>query len=244
MKHITALFVLCGATMAGATGVDSMYQRAAWLLFNRHLNANYLNESYHLLSRARNLEPNHEKVCYLWSRIHVRLGDDAASKDEKLRYYGRAKAIAESLVAMQPDNADGHIWLGIAQGRIGMTRGVMNSLFMVPSLKRTFGRAMELDPSLAVAYDAFGVLYYELPAIAGGDLALAEYYFVRGLTLDPDYSVIRLDLAKVYIRQKRWNDAREQLKLVTETSYPTYPADWALYDKPEAEKLLAEISSR
>jgi tetratricopeptide (TPR) repeat protein len=136
------------------------------------------------------------------------------------------------------------MWWSVAQGRIGQTRGVMNSLFMVPGLKRAFNRVLDLDPRYTTAYDALDVLYYELPGIAGGNLAKSEEYLKRGIVVDPDYTVLRLDLAKVYARQKRWAEAREQLSRLLATTKPTYPADFAFDDKPEAQELLGQISNK
>ena len=234
--------VLCAA--AAASPGDSLCGEAAWLFFNRHLEPGHLDSAYSLLAAVRQSEPENERCLYLWSRIHVQKGDLAASKSEKLALYSRARAVAETLKTLNDLNPDGHMWWAVAHGRIGQTRGVMNSLFMVPTLKRSFNRVLELDSSYATAYDAYGVLYYELPGIVGGSLGKAEEYFLEGLDIDPDYTVIRLDLAKVYIKQKRWQKAREQLEKLVDTDFPTFPADFVLDDRPEAERLLAEIAGR
>ena len=236
--------LLLAAVALGGTSVDSLCDRAEYLFFNRHLGTGHLDSAYALLQQGRDEDPEHQRCLYLWSRIHVQKGDNADDKDAKLRLYSRSKAIAESLQSVNERNPDGHMWWAVAQGRIGQTRGVMNSLFMVPSLKKAFSTVLELDPNYATAYDAYGVLYYELPGIVGGSLGKAEQYFLEGLDIDPDYTVIRLDLAKVYIKQKRWQEARGQLEILVDTDFPTFPADFVLDDRPEAERLLAEIAGR
>jgi tetratricopeptide (TPR) repeat protein len=115
---------------------------------------------------------------------------------------------------------------------------------MVSGLKRAFGKALELDPRHPTALDAFGVLYYELPGFAGGSLAKSEDYLKRGIEADPDYTLLRLDLAKVYARQKRWVAARTQLNALLATRNPRYPADTELDDKPEARELLRKIEDK
>uniref|UniRef100_A0A7V3PTD7 Tetratricopeptide repeat protein n=1 Tax=candidate division WOR-3 bacterium TaxID=2052148 RepID=A0A7V3PTD7_UNCW3 len=74
-------------------------------------------------------------------------------------------------------------------------------------------------------------------------MKLAERYLIQGLRLDPNYTVIRLDLARVYLKQGRKSEARAQLQLVLKTTKPTYPADFYLEDKPAAEKLLKQLES-
>jgi tetratricopeptide (TPR) repeat protein len=234
------LLAFAGAALA-SPAVDSTCDRAAFLFFNRHLAPANLDSAYRMLERARSQEPDNERCLYLWSRIHIQKGDMAKDKGSKLECYARALAIAESLKTLNDRNPYGHMWWGVAQGRIGQTRGVMNSLFMVPSLKRAFNRTLELDSRHTTAYDAYGVLYYELPGIVGGSLARSEEYLLKGIELDPNYTVIRLDLAKVYVKQKRWTEAREQLETLIATTDPTFPADFVLDDRPEAMQLLMTL---
>jgi len=243
MKRTSALFLIMSAALA-AMPMDSLCDRAAYLLFNRHLEDEYLDSAYALLTRGRSQDPEHERCLYLWSRIHVQKGDNAEARSDKFTFYERSRAIADTLRELNPENPFGHMWWAVAQGRIGQTRGVLNSLFMVPSLKRAFSHVLELDPAHTTAYDAYGVLYYELPGIVGGSLARSEEYLKTGLEIDPDYTVIRLDLAKVYIKQKRWHEAREHLTELVETTDPTFPADFVLDDKPEALELLEQIKDK
>ncbi|MEO0078892.1 MAG: tetratricopeptide repeat protein [candidate division WOR-3 bacterium] len=232
------------AAVAVTTPADSACARAAYMLFNRHLNSTWIDSAGRLLAAIRSTEPRHERCLYLWSRFHTTRGDEARTDKDKLAFYSRAKAIAETLIQVNDANPDGHMWWGVAQGRIGQVRGVLNSLFMVPGIKRAFNRTLELDSGYAAAWDALGVLYYELPGFAGGSLTLSEQYLRRGVAADPNYAVIRLDLAKVLIRQKRWAEARAELQKLLAIKHPTYPADYVNDDRPEAEKLLEQIKTK
>ncbi len=243
MMRTLVLFALIAAAALACPG-DSMCSRAEYMLFNRHLNPTWLDSAYTLMKQVHRSHPKNERCLYLWSRIHVQKGDDANSKTDKMAFYTKARAIADTLIAVNDKNPDGHMWWGVADGRIGQTRGVLNSLFMVPELKREFGRTLELDPKHPTALDAFGVLYYELPGFAGGSLDKSEQYLKKGVECDPNYTVIRLDLAKVYVRQKRWLAARAQLEALLATVKPTYPADAELDDKPEARELLEQIKDK
>ncbi|MBM3331085.1 hypothetical protein FJY68_04435 [candidate division WOR-3 bacterium] len=238
MKRLLLLAAI--VTLAGAATTD----RAEYMFFNRHLNRTWLDSAYNMLAKAHAAEPKDEHLLYLWSRIHIQKGDDAATKGDKLSYFGRAKAIAETLIAANDKSDEGHCWWGVAQGRIGQTRGVLNSLFMVPGLKKAFSRALEINPKHPTALDALGVLYYELPGFAGGDLYKSEQYYKRGIESAPNYCLIRLDLAKVYVKQKRWLATRTQLNALLATADPLYPADAELDDKPEARELLKQIGNK
>jgi hypothetical protein len=60
----------------------------------------------------------------------------------------------------------------------------------------------------------------------------------------PDYTLPRLDLAKVYIRQKRRLAARAQLDALLATTDGRNPGDTELDDKPEARLLLKQIENK
>lgn len=237
-------FLILFRMLPGTVPVDEMCDRAQYLLFNRHLKPVYIDSAFNLLARCRHLDPGDERTLYLWSRIHTQMGEDNPNPKEKLRYFQRAKAIAETLIQINPENPDGYLWWGIAQGRIGQLRGVLNSLFMVPDLKRCFSKALQLDSENPTAYEALGVLYSELPGFAGGDLKQAEKFFIQGLKIDPNYTRIRLDLARVYLKQRRNDAARRELNYILKTTNPTYPADYYLEDRPEAENLLNQPENK
>jgi tetratricopeptide (TPR) repeat protein len=236
--------VLIAAMAAAVLSAAEPLEKAEYMFFNRHLNPTWLDSAYNMLGQLHAADPKDEHCLYLWSRIHIQKGDDARTKGDKLRYFGSAKALAETLLALNDGNAEGHCWWGVAQGRVGQTRGVLNSLFMVSGLKKEFGRAIELNPDHPTAHDALGVLYYELPGFVGGNLAKSEGYFKKAIECDPNYTLPRLDLAKVYVRQKRWPAARAQLDSLLATAEPTYPADAELDDKPEARGLLEQIEGK
>lgn len=238
------IVMLFSVMLTSAQSLDSLYRRAEWLLFNRHLSQQNLQQAYELMATARQLAPRNERALYLWARIHFQLGDNSASPAEKLRWYERAKAISETLKTLNDNNPLGHLWWAIAYGRIGQLRGVMRSLFMVPMLKREFTRTLELDPQNATAHDALGVLYYTLPAFAGGSLTRAEEHFRKALAIDPNYTVVRLDLARTLIKANRHAEALTQLELLLATKNPTIPADYYLDDRPEAERLLRQLAGR
>jgi len=236
--------LLLAAIAASVLAVQPDVERAEYMFFNRHLNRTWLDSAYEMLAELHAAAPKDEHLLYLWSRVHVQKGDDAKTKSEKFTYFGRAKALAETLIALNDRNDEAHCWWGVAQGRIGQTRGVLNSLFMVSGLKKTFNRTLALNPRHPTALDALGVLYYELPGFAGGDLARSEQYYKRGIESAPNYCLIHLDLAKVYVRQKYWAAARAQLDTLLSTAEPLYPGDAELDDKPEARELLKQIESK
>lgn len=242
MKRLLLLATLLAA--ASACPGDSLCARAEYMFFNRHLNPTWLDSACVMLARIHSAHPQGEHCLYLWSRANLQKGDDAKTNAEKMTFYTKAQAIADTLIATNDKNPDGHCWWGVAHGRIGQTRGILNSLFMVPDLKREMARTLELKPDYATALDVLGVMYYELPGFAGGNLDKSEQYLKQGIAADPNYCLLRLDLAKVYVREKRWTAAKSQLNALIATDNPTFPGDAVLDDKPDARALLEQIQDK
>jgi Tfp pilus assembly protein PilF len=66
----------------------------------------------------------------------------------------------------------------------------------------------------------------------------------KGIALDSNYTLLYVDMAKVYIKKKNYEKARWYLNRALEITTPTYEADHVLDDKPEALALLEEIKDK
>ncbi len=84
----------------------------------------------------------------------------------------RRLSLAEACVRMSraavrigPERAEGWHWLGVGLGAAGLTRGVLNSLQLVPDVRRVFEKSAELDPGYldASALAQLGRLYTVVP---------------------------------------------------------------------------------
>jgi tetratricopeptide (TPR) repeat protein len=173
----------------------------------------------------------------------MQLGDDAPGREEKRDWYVKARAAADTLRRLNPKSPDGYMWWATAQGRIGQLDGIVSSAHMIDDLKREYQRALELDSGYALAWYALGRLYAELPSLLGGSLNRAEEYLRHGLAADPNYTLIRLELARVCVRQQRRDEARRELETLLATSQPTDPAEFVLDDRPAALELLESLGA-
>jgi hypothetical protein len=236
---LSLLFVLRASAPAGA---DSACDRASYLLCHRHLNQTWFDSARTLVAGVRQREPENPDGLCLWTRVLLQQGDDAPSLAEKKALYVRARAAAETLRLRNHANPAGHMWWATAQGRLGEMSGGLSSVGMVGDLKREFGEALRLDSSFALAWFALGRLHAALPFFLGGSLNRAEEYLRRGLAVDSDYTIIRLELARVCLRQRRPADARRELGRLLATAQPTNPAEFALSDSPAALRLLDSIA--
>jgi hypothetical protein len=210
-------------------------------MLNCQLDSTYLDSAESLIDQVRTQDQDNQRSLYLAARLRIEQADFALNRAGRHGLLRAAQAIAESLENLDDSDPRGHLWYGIATGQLGQMNGIMNSLSMVPTLKREFNRALALDSTLPEAYEALGRLSYELPAIAGGDLLRSVDYFRTGLRLAPNYTVLRLDLAHACLRLNRKEAAMAELDTLLATPTPYPPCDFVRHDRPEAEKLLARL---
>ena len=177
-------------------------------------------------------------VQFLWGDLRAR------NDDEKLAAYDRGRQLGERAVELAPKNPEAHVWYGINTARYGQTRGIMRSLFLLPTVQREIDTILSLDPKNTRGHSLAGNVYMTLPRVAGGDMARAEEHFKKGLAIDPHVTVLRVDLARLYIATGRYAKARQELTRVLEERAPRIVADWTVRDAPRARALLDSIKDK
>jgi tetratricopeptide (TPR) repeat protein len=178
------------------------------------------------------------RVSFIWGDIRAR------TADEKLEAYDRGRQVAKRAVELEPKNVPAHFWFAINSGRWAQTKGVLRSLFLLPTLKEEIQIILDLDPKFTPVYALAGTVYYEVPGVFGGDLNLAEEMFRKGLAQDPKFAAMRVGLGKTLIKKGRVAEARRELQAVLDEKAPSNLADWTLRDSKEARALLESIRGK
>ena len=176
-------------------------------------------------------------ISYVWGDVRAR------TRDDKLTAYDRGRQAARRAVQAEPRSVAAHFWLATNTARWGQTNGVVRSLFLLHEVQREIRIVRDLDPGFTPVYALAGNVYYEVPALLGGDLAKAEEMFRTGLTQDPRYTLLRVGLGKTLIKRGRREEARRELTAVLEERAPRNPADWKMKDAPEARRLLETLGT-
>jgi tetratricopeptide (TPR) repeat protein len=178
------------------------------------------------------------QAAFIWGDIRARTPED------KLAAYERGRQSGHRAVELAPRNALAHLWLAVNAGRWGQTKGVLRSLFLLPTVREHMEAALELDPRLVPAYTLAGTVYAEVPRLFGGDLEKSEALFRKGLALDSRWTGARVGLARTLIQRGRRDEARRELEQVVAEREPRNLADWTLKDSREARELLAALAKR
>lgn len=185
--------------------------------------------------------PKDEKALAFLSNLYLERGDLTKKRKEKIEFYKKGMETAKILKQLNPSNPDGYVWYAANLGRIGQTKGVLNSLGMVPEFKKNVKKALELDPNHPVALDAMGCLYYELPSFAGGSLKKSELYLKKAVQVLPNFTRAMVDLAKTLKRMGKKQEAISILEKVINCENPVDPGSYYLEDLPTAKKLLKKL---
>ncbi|MCL6614770.1 MAG: tetratricopeptide repeat protein, partial [Firmicutes bacterium] len=143
---------------AFALAADDPVTRADELYRKRKDRANVL-AAVEILAEALEKEPGDYEILWRLARCYWFLGDRAAGKD-RLAYFEKGRAFAEKATKANDAGIDGHYWHAALIGCVGQERGILNSLFMIPSIRRELERCLELDPRHAEAHDVMGQLLW------------------------------------------------------------------------------------
>ena len=243
VRHGVVL-VLLVAAMVWAQNADSLIERAIELYETRHLDGANLVQSASILEELVENEPTNVRALYELSKVCYLLGDEAEEKGDKLDLFYKGRDYGKRAIELDEESPDAHFWYMVNVGRVGQTKGVLNSLVLVPTVREEIETVLEIDPKHTGALDARAMLYYELPGLLGGNLNKSIESLEKGIALDSNYTLLYVDMAKVYIKKKDYDKARWYLNRALEISTPTYEADHVLDDRPEALELLEEIKDR
>jgi len=241
-RHLAGLALVLGA--AASAWAQSPVEAARALVARYHQDPAALDRARDLLDAALAKDRKVETMAML-SYVQFLIGDvRATTPEQKLAAYDRGREIGKRAVELAPKSHDAHLWYAINTARWGETKGVLRSLFLLPTIREELGILLELDPRSVRAHILAGNVLLEVPGFAGGDRAKAEEHFKKALEIDPRFTNARVDLARVYIVDARYAEARLELSRVVNETSPSVVADWTVKDAPRAKKLLESIKDR
>ena len=156
---------------------------------------------------------------------------DSVKSPERDSLYARAEILARRAVASDSNRAEGHFALAAAVGRASLTMGKKDRIRRAPLIRDEARKAIALDPRHDGAYNILGQWNAEIMRLSGFSRFFAKSFLGAGIfkeaswdsattnlekavELDPRRIYHRLELARVYIDRKRYDDARAQLSEV------------------------------
>lgn len=200
------------------------------------------------------------KVGHALVDIAKQLPDEPKSNRAKRdSMYTAATEYGYRALVIHNNEADAHFVVAMAFGRLALTKGGRDRLKAGKSIRWHCERALDRAPDHDGAHHVLGSYHAEIQRLSPVTRFLAKNLFgakmvtysnwdsaqvhlERAVAINPNYIYHRLDLARVLIDRKRWDEAKKQLAAVA-TLPPTSDVMDPTYKK-EAEALLLEIRSR
>jgi tetratricopeptide (TPR) repeat protein len=227
-----------------AAAAQTPAETARALVARYHEDPATIDRARDLLEKALATERRVDTMITL-SYVYFLIGDvRATTADEKLAAYDKGREIGRRAVELAPKDPEAHVWYGINTGRWGLTKGIMRSLFLLPTVREEVDATLALDPRNLRALALSGNVFLEVPGLFGGDKDKARQQFRRALAIDPHFTVARVDLGRVLIATGHYADARRELQLVIDDKQPNNIADWTVKDLPRARELLESIKGK
>jgi len=241
--RVVALVVVMFALVLPAAA-QTPVESARTLVSRYHENPANIDKARELLEAALAKDPQPDTMVML-AYVYFLVGDvRAQGADAKLAAYDRGREVGKRAVELAPKNPEAHVWYGINTGRWGQTKGIMRSLFLLPTVREEVDATLALDPKNLRALALQGNVFFEVPRIAGGDRDKAEAVFRKAIEIDPHFTNARIDLARVHIANGRYAEARVELQKVLDEKTPQNVADWTAKDTPRARQLLESIKGK
>jgi len=211
---------------------------------------NYDNESaleYFLL--AYQADTTNCEATWKVSRSYVDVGEFAEEKKQK-EYYAEGDKFARKAIALCPDNADAHLSLSVAVGRVALISGKKKQVQLSAVVKEEAMKALELDPSNDIAHHVLARWHRKVANLGGLQKTFAKIlygglpdasnekaieHFQKAIELDPDYVNHHLELGLTYEEVDEWELAKAEYDKVLEL--PVSSSDDEEYKKTAAERL-------
>jgi len=202
------------------------------------------------------LDPNNYDALWKASRsmsnIGARLpiGTDE-EKQKALAVYEKGLDYANRAIAANPNGSMGHVRRAVIYGRMGLLKGVWDSIDLVKKTRSECEKAIQLDLNNATAWYVLGRTHmkvsekpklFRLPLGLGwANMEDAITDLEKSVRLRPDFIMFRLDLARAYAEEDEYSKAREQINKIK--TLPTQDAQDGKF-RTEADQLLKEIQNK
>ena len=161
------------------------------------------------------IAPEYPNILFRMVRSHVDGGEALADKgdDSAKRHYERALHYAKLALEQFPDDAEAHVLMATALGRMALFSGGKQKVRYSRQVKEHLDRALELDPDSAQAHVVMGAYHREVATLNwflrkfavklfGGlpkvSLEDSLKHTRRALELRPDWIYAYLSLGETY----------------------------------------------
>lgn len=201
------------------------------------------------LAKALTLEPASYEAAWKAARAAAWLADDYYDDKEKRAYFAnQGVQYAKRAIKANPKSVEGHYYSGIDAGFEATTRSAVVAKFMVPSIRDSWKRAIELDPRFdhGGPSRALGSLYTQAPLWPAsiGDPEKGVELLKQALSMAPDYVLNDLLLGDALVADEQYSEAKQHYEKVLRAEPQADNAHFLSRWKSRAERKLQQIAQK
>lgn len=189
------------------------------------LNQGENQQAWEILQRLPENGPDSAERLWRRARVQYEMGQVAEKKSVKR--YKSAEKYARAAIKDDPNNSESYKWLAIAIGAQSKYSGTKEQVRQSGEIKKYIEKAIELNPDDDISYLVLSRWHYKVSALGGvartfakviyggvpkASLKKAEELLLQAIEIH-DRIAHRYNLAKVYKRMDRQEEAMEQLRL-------------------------------
>ncbi len=223
----------------------ALMARAREAYKNRHIKGNP-RRALRLYEKIIGIDPSYaaywEGARAVWFVGDIELRK--APRRQRAKMFEKGISWSRKAVALEPNRAEGHLWLGILLGLHAVSKSVFRQMSVAREIRQSAERAIKLDPGVecGAGLNLLGSYYQELPTALGGDDRRAVKLLEKAVKICPIDPYHHISLAQALRDLDEDERARSQLEWVM-THDPPEPG-WGpeyRFARERAQELLAEM---
>jgi cytochrome c-type biogenesis protein CcmH/NrfG len=178
-----------------------------------------------------------------WVQVNYQLVDDAQEEG-----FENLVTQAQALVAENPKNANGLVWLGIIESSYAGAKGGIGALSLAKKAKKALEESMKIDDSAlnGSAYTSLGTLYHKVPGwpLGFGDDDTAKEMLEKAMLINPKGIDSNYFYGEFLFDEKEYTKAKQHLMLALQApARPERPlADE--FRRVEINQLMAKVDKK
>jgi hypothetical protein len=165
------------------------------------------------------------------SELCSRIGNRQTEKSKKTDYFKAARTYAEAALRVNPNNSEANFVMAFAMGRLSLMSSGKEKIVAVRDIKYYADNSIRADPNNYKPYHVLGKWNYEVSDLNSFERTLAKLlfgglpkaslknaiiYFEKSRTLNPNFVLNYLELARAYRRSDQKTKSIELLnKMMT-----------------------------
>ena len=198
-------------------------------------------------------QPNNLIALCKSSDLSSRIGHRQNNKQIQADYYRAAKAYAEAALRTNPYSPEANFVMSVAMGRMAMLTGGKEKIQYVNEIRRYAENTLKYDPNNFKAFHVLGKWHYEVSNLTSFERTMARLlfgglpkaslkdaiaYYEKSRSLEPNFSINYLELAKAY---RRNHEEKKAIDMLTRLQTIPNKIEDDVRIKREGKELLKEM---